>query len=65
MQNVPMAIADGARAGVAVNVRLVEEGVLQPAVPTSLRAWLRGAGDGASRGLSGRRSRGASPATAC
>jgi thioredoxin reductase len=26
MQNVPLAIADGARAGVAVNVRLVEEG---------------------------------------
>ena len=31
-QNVPMAVADGTRAGVAVNVRLVEEGVLQPAV---------------------------------
>ena len=30
MQNVVMAIADGARAGVAVNVRLVGEGVLQP-----------------------------------
>ncbi len=32
MQNVPMAIADGARAAIAVNVRLVGEGVLQPAV---------------------------------
>jgi thioredoxin reductase len=30
MQNVPMAIADGARAGVAVNVRLVSEGFVQP-----------------------------------
>jgi thioredoxin reductase len=30
MHNVPMAIADGARAGVSVNVRLVEEGVIQP-----------------------------------
>ena len=30
MQNVPMAIADGARAGVAVNVRLVGEGLVQP-----------------------------------
>ena len=29
-QNVPMAIADGARAAVAVNVRLVQEGVVQP-----------------------------------
>ena len=31
MQNVSMAAADGARAGVAVNVRLVGEGLLQPA----------------------------------
>ena len=30
MQNVPMATADGARAAVAVNVRLVGEGRLQP-----------------------------------
>jgi thioredoxin reductase len=30
MQNVPLAIADGARAALAVNVRLVGEGVLQP-----------------------------------
>jgi hypothetical protein len=30
MQNVPLAIADGARAAHAVNVRLVGEGVLQP-----------------------------------
>jgi hypothetical protein len=30
MHNVPMAVADGARAGVFVNVRLVEEGVIQP-----------------------------------
>jgi thioredoxin reductase len=30
MQNVSMAIADGARAGVAVNVRLVGEGLVQP-----------------------------------
>ena len=30
MQNVVMAVADGARAGVAVNVRLVGEGVVQP-----------------------------------
>ncbi len=30
MQNVVMAIADGARAGVAVNVRLVGEGLVQP-----------------------------------
>jgi hypothetical protein len=30
MQNVPLATADGARAAVAVNVRLVEEGVVQP-----------------------------------
>ena len=30
MQNVPMAIADGARAGAFVNVRLVGEGVVQP-----------------------------------
>ena len=34
MQNVPMAIADGARAGVAVNVRLVGEGLVQPAAAT-------------------------------
>ena len=40
MQNVPMAIADGARAGVAVNVRLVGEGVLQPAVRLASAAWL-------------------------
>lgn len=32
MQNVPMAIADGARAGVAVNARLVAEGWVQPAL---------------------------------
>jgi thioredoxin reductase len=30
MQNVVMAIADGARAGVAVNLRLIGEGVVQP-----------------------------------
>jgi thioredoxin reductase len=30
MQNVPLATADGARAALAVNVRLVQEGVLQP-----------------------------------
>jgi thioredoxin reductase len=30
MQNVPLAIADGARAALAVNARLVGEGVLQP-----------------------------------
>ena len=30
MQNVPLAIADGVRAGVAINVRLVGEGVVQP-----------------------------------
>jgi hypothetical protein len=34
MQNVPMAIADGARAAVAVNVRLVGEGLVQPAAAT-------------------------------
>ena len=33
MQNVPVAIADGMRAALAVNVRLVGEGVLQPRVP--------------------------------
>lgn len=33
MQNVPMAIADGARAGAAINARLVEEGVVQPLSP--------------------------------
>jgi thioredoxin reductase len=32
MQNVPLAIADGARAGVAVNVRLVGEGFVQPSL---------------------------------
>jgi thioredoxin reductase len=31
MLNVPLSIADGMRAALAVNVRLVEEGVLQPA----------------------------------
>ena len=41
MQNVVMAIADGAHAGVAVNVRLVGEGLVQPA----------GAGAGAARSL--------------
>jgi thioredoxin reductase len=30
MQNVPLATADGARAALAVNVRLVEEGIVQP-----------------------------------
>ena len=30
MHNVPLASADGARAALAVNVRLIEEGVLQP-----------------------------------
>jgi thioredoxin reductase len=30
MQNVPMAIADGARAGVAVNMRLLGDGLVQP-----------------------------------
>ena len=30
MQTVPLATADGARAAVAVNARLVGEGVLQP-----------------------------------
>jgi thioredoxin reductase len=34
MQNVVMAIADGARAAVAVNVRLVGEGLVQPLRPT-------------------------------
>ena len=29
-QNVPMAIADGARAGAYINFRLVEDGVVQP-----------------------------------
>ena len=33
MHNVPMAIADGARAGVAVNMRLLAEGPLQPQAP--------------------------------
>ena len=31
MHNVPMAIADGSKAGALVNFRLVEEGVVQPA----------------------------------
>ena len=30
MHNVPMAIADGSRAGAMINMRLVEEGLLQP-----------------------------------
>ena len=30
MQNVPLAIADGARAAIAINVRLIGEGVVQP-----------------------------------
>jgi thioredoxin reductase len=37
MQNVPMAIADGARAGVAVNVRLVGEGIVQPLAGVAAR----------------------------
>ncbi len=38
MHNVPMAIADGARAGAFVNVRLVEEGVVQPAAGQPARS---------------------------
>ena len=30
MHNVPMAVADGARAGAFINFRLVEDGVVQP-----------------------------------
>jgi thioredoxin reductase len=37
MQNVPLATADGARGALAVNVRLVEEGVLQPRADTAPR----------------------------
>jgi len=35
MQNVPMAIADGARAGAFINFRLVGEGVVQPLTRTA------------------------------
>jgi thioredoxin reductase len=35
MQNVPLAIADGARAGVAVNVRLVDEGSTSRPAPAA------------------------------
>ena len=47
MQNVPMVIADGARVGAFVNVRLVGEGVVQPLIPNGgvagypVSAWRR------------------------
>ena len=40
MLNVPLSIADGMRAALAVNVRLVEEGVLQPAAAAARPAEL-------------------------
>jgi len=40
MQNIPLATADGARAALAVNVRLVGEGILQPRAGAAPR-WSR------------------------